>query len=321
MIRKIKSYISRSKTIAILCHIHSDGDALCSSFALADILSAKGKEVVCILEEEPGEKYDFLNGKYVVFSDSLVKEFDMCIAVDCGDISRLGKRVEIFNKAKVTLNIDHHKTNNDFAMFNVVKPEYCAAAEVLAEFFEKIRFKLSDNAARLLYAGIMSDSGSLKYSNVRAETHVWVSKLLRYDFDHAEVNRLLFDSQTMGLVRLTGHIMNNVECFENGLISFISSDDSMLEEYGVEESEANALINIPRKIKGAQIAIELKMRSGLVRASLRSNGRCDVNRVAALFGGGGHEKAAGVTFNGKTMDEAKELLIKAATDELKRCGL
>lgn len=321
MIRKIKSHISRSKTIAILCHINSDGDALCSSFALADILTAKGKDVVCILEEEPGEKYDFLNGKYVVFSGSVPKEYDMCIAVDCGDISRLGKRVEIFNNAKVTLNIDHHKTNNNFAMFNVVKPDYCAAAEVLAEFFKKICFKLSDNAARLLYAGIMSDSGCLKFSNVRPETHIWVSRLLHYKFDHAEVNRLLFDSQSMELVRLTGYIMSNVECFENGLISLISSDDSMLREYGVEASDANTLINIPRKIKGSQIAIELKSRNGLVRASLRSNGICDVNRIAGLFGGGGHVKAAGITFSGETMEEAKALLLKAAADELKRCGL
>lgn len=321
MINKIKYYIDQSKSIAVLCHINSDGDALCSSYALADILSAMGKEVVCILEEEPGSKYDFLGGKYVVFSESDIKEYDLCIAVDCGDITRLGKRIEIFNRAKVTVNIDHHKTNDDFAMLNVVKPSYCAAAEVLAELFEQMDYKLSDNAARLLYIGIMSDSGCLKFSSVTPETHTCVSKLLRFDFDHAKENHLLFDSQSLGLIQLTGYVMCNVESFENGLISFVSSDSALLEKFGVEESEANVLINIPRKVKGAEIAIELKERGGAVRASLRSNGKADVNRVAGLFGGGGHEKAAGITFSGVSMSEAKELLLKAAKEELERSVL
>ncbi len=321
MIEKIKSYINQTKSVAVLCHINSDGDALCSSFALADVLTAMGKEVVCILEEEPGTKYDFLGGDYIVFSEKDIKEYDLCIAVDCGDVTRLGRRIEIFNKAKVTFNIDHHKTNNDFAMINIVKPTYCAAAEVLSELFEQIGIKLSDNAARLLYIGIMSDSGCLKFASVTSETHICISKLLKFNFDHAEANHLLFDSQTMGLVQLSGHVMCNVECFENGLISFIQSDDALLKKYGVEESEANVLINIPRKIKGAEIAIELKERGGVVRASLRSNGKADVNRVAGLFGGGGHEKAAGITFEGRTMEEAKALLINAAKDELNRSVL
>lgn len=321
MIEKIKSYIEQSKSIALLCHINSDGDALCSSYALADVFSAMGKDAVCILEEDPGRKYDFLGGEYIVFTESDIKEYDICIAVDCGDISRLGKRIDIFNKAKVTINIDHHKTNNDYAMFNVVKPDYCAAAEVIAELLEQLEFKLTDNAARLLYTGIMSDSGCLKFSSVTPETHICISKLLRFNFDHAEANHLLFDSQSLALIQLTGYVMQNIECFENGLISFISSDSALLEKFGVEESEANILINIPRKVKGSEIAIELKERGSIVRASLRSNGKADVNRVASLFGGGGHVKAAGVTFSDMSMSEAKEVLIKAAKDELKRSVL
>ncbi len=321
MIKEIKSHIDRSTSVAVLCHINSDGDALSSSYALADVLSAMGKEVVCILEEEPGEKYNFLGGEYCVYTGGEVKEYDLCIAVDCGDAARLGKRIEIFNKAKCTLNIDHHKTNDSFGMLNVVKPTYCAAAEVLTELFEDMGITLSDNAARLLYAGIMSDSGCLKFSSTSSRTHILVAKLLEHNFDHAEVTRLLFDSYSMELTRLTGYVMSQIECYENGLITLISTDDALLKKYGVDETDANILINIPRRIKGSEIAIELKERGGVVRVSLRSNGRADVNRVAGLFGGGGHEKAAGATFDGKTLDEAKEFLLEAAVAELKRSVL
>jgi hypothetical protein len=151
MIKKIKKCLKKSKTAAILCHVNADGDALCSSFAIADVLSAMGKEVTCILEEKPGGKYDFLGGEYVVYDHNIPEPFDVCIAVDCGSDDRLGKRLEIFKNARCTINIDHHKSNNFFGQLNVVKPTYCAAAEVIAELFEKMKIRLSDNAARLLY--------------------------------------------------------------------------------------------------------------------------------------------------------------------------
>lgn len=318
MIKKIMSAIDEYKSIAILTHVNADGDALCASFALADVLSARGKDVTCVLEEKPGSKYDFLGGEFVVYDDIIKTKYDVCIVVDCGSMERMGKRIDIFNAAKCTINIDHHKTNDGYATLNVVKPTYCAACEVIAEMFGELNLRLSDIAARLLYAGIMSDSGCLKFSSTTSSTHRIVADLLEYDFDHSEVARLLYDSNSMELTRLTGFVMNNVECFENGAITLISTDSDLLDQYGVEESDANALINIPRSIKGAEIAIEIKERGGVVRVSFRSNGKADVNRVAEEFGGGGHIRAAGATLHGMSIETAKTAVIAAATKELKR---
>lgn len=321
MINKIKQIINSSKTVAVLCHVNADGDALCSSYSMAEVLSQMGKDVVCILEENPGNKYSFLEGEYLIFDKSQEYMFDLAVAVDCGDDSRLGERTCIFNNAKHTINIDHHKTNNNFADVNIVKPNYCAAAEVLAELFLQMDIKLSDNIARLLYIGIMSDSGCLKYSSTSPSTLRTVADLMEYDFDHAEMIRLLFDNKSMELTRLTGHVMDKVECFYNGKIAIICTDTKLLKRYNVEHSDAADLINIPRSISGCEIAVEVKERDGIVRVSLRSNGIAEVDKIAGKFGGGGHLRAAGATMTNMTLDDAKKAILDASIEELKRCGI
>ena len=316
MVKKIKEYIKSGENIAVLCHVNADGDALCSSFALKDILSTQGKNVCCILEEIPGSKYKFLGGEYSVYKPGDKTDYDLCIAVDCGSIDRLGSRIEIFNGSRNTINIDHHKSNNNFAELNVVKDKYSAAAEVIAELMDILGFEISDKAAMYLYGGIMSDSGCLKFSSTSPGTLRIAAKLMEHDFDHAYVNRMLFDNNSMEFTRLKGYVMNNIESYEEGKITLISTSSALLSEYGVDERDADALINIPRSIEGAEIAIEIKERGGQIRASLRSNGNAQVDRIAAAFGGGGHIRAAGVTFKDMTFEEAKKALLDAAKTEL-----
>ena len=321
MEKSIKKLFKKCVNVAILCHINADGDALSSSFALYEYLRLAGKNVVCYLEEIPNKKYNFLLADYKLISDYNNETYDLCIVLDCASIDRLGSRIKIFNNSLNTLNIDHHKTNNLYAKFNLVKSTYSAAAEVLAELFENINAKINDKTAMLLYAGIMSDSGCLKFSSTTSSTHIIVSKLLKYDFDHSEVTRLLFDSNSISITKLKGYLMNNIQSFENGLITLISNDSKLLKEYGVEENEADTLINIPRSIIGSQIAIEIKERSGKIRASLRSNGMAEVDRIAAVFGGGGHIRAAGVTLDVESLEKAKEVLLEESVKELRRIGL
>ncbi|MBP3361131.1 MAG: bifunctional oligoribonuclease/PAP phosphatase NrnA [Clostridia bacterium] len=318
MEKKIKEIIEKAKSVVVLCHFNSDCDALGSAYAVTELLKNLGKKAVCCLEEEPERRLRFLGEDYVVYSGKAEYECDLCIAVDCGSIDRLGSRAEIFRSAKVTINIDHHKTNTYFADVNYVAGDLSATAELLAVIFSECGYDITDRIAMLLYAGIMSDSGCFKYPSATPDTLRVVACLMEYDFDHAEVARLLFDSQPMELVKFKGHIMNNVQSIDGGRISLIETDSRMLKKYGVSESDAGDLINIPRQIEGVEIAIEVKERSGCVRLSLRSNGKAEVDRIAGKFGGGGHLRAAGATMTGMTPEEAREAVLEAAREELKR---
>jgi len=319
MIDSIKKYISEADSIAVLCHINSDGDAVGSALGLTELLVKLGKKADCIMEEVPESRLAFLGDNYIIYNGEN-KEYDLCIAVDTASKERLGKRERIFDSADRTIVIDHHKTNPGYGDINCIKGDYSAAAEVIAELAELCGYELNDRIAMLLYSGIMSDSGCLRYSSVKPDTVRRVAGLMEYSFDHAEVSRLLFDSFPLGIIKLRGAVMNNIESYCEGKISLIVTDSEMIKSYGVSDTDAGNLVDIPRMVEKTEIGIEIKERNGIIRGSLRSNGDAEVDRIAAVFGGGGHMRAAGVTMNNMTLEEAKQALLTEAEKELCRIG-
>ncbi len=320
MSEKIKEMIEEAESIAVLCHINADGDALGSAYGLKEVLLQMGKSAECFLEERPNRRIAFLAENAKVYGGEKC-EFDLCIAVDTATKERLGARSIIFDSAKKTVCIDHHKSNPLYADVNLVKGSYCAAAEVIYEYLKDNGFEINEKAARLFYCGIMSDSGCLKYSSVTPSTVRCVADLMEYGFDHSELTRKLFDSYAPELIKLEGAVMNSIESYAAGKISLVETTSSLLKKYGVEDEDADNLVNIPRKSADAEIAIEVKERGGRIRASLRSNGAAEVDRIAEAFGGGGHIKAAGITFSDMTLKEAKEAVIREAEKELLRIGI
>lgn len=316
MINKIENEIKKSNSIAVMAHINEDGDALGSVFALCRVLENMGKDAHAYLDAEPEMRLGFLDGKYELLNSDEVLEFDLCIALDSGDLKRLGDRIAIFEKAKKTICIDHHGTNIGYADINVIVPDASSTAEVLFEIIKECGFLIDDYAAKCLYTGIASDSGCFKYSNTSPKTMRIAADLLEYNFDHAEILRLLFDTETLNNIKLKGYIMNNIESYGYGKIQLIWTDEEVLARFGVDENNAADLVNIPRSVKDCEIAVELKKRKGKIRLSLRAN-RVDVSEIAKHFGGGGHKLAAGAEIQADTIDEAKSLVV---TECLRKLG-
>ena len=316
MIEKIKKEIEKSNSIAVMAHINEDGDALGSVFALCRVLENMSKDVHAYLDAEPEMRLGFLDGKYELLNPDEILEFDLCIALDSGDLKRLGERIAIFEKAKKTICIDHHGTNVGYADINVIVPDASSTAEVLFEIIKECGFLIDDYSAKCLYTGIASDSGCFKYSNTSPKTMRIAADLLEYDFDHAEVLRLLFDTESLNNITLKGYIMNNIESYGNGKIQLIWTDEEILSKFGVDENNAADLVNIPRSVKDCEIAVELKKRKGKIKLSLRAN-RVDVSEIAKHFDGGGHKLAAGAEVDAETIDEAKKLVI---TECLRKLG-
>ena len=308
--------IEKSENIAIMAHINEDGDALGSVFALCRVLENMGKRAVCFLEEEPEKRLGFLNGKYEIYKGEEIPPFDLCFALDCADKSRLGNlRVNIFDNAKNTVCIDHHITNNGYADINIIKPEATSTGEVLFEVLTECGFSLDSYSAMCLYTAIASDSGCFKYSSTTPKTLRIAADLLEFGFDHAEVLRLLFDTEEIGNIRLKGYVMNNIESFCDGKIQMVVTDEEILDRFSVSEKDATDLVNIPRMVSGCEIAAELKKRKGKIRLSLRSH-HIDISDVAKSLGGGGHKFAAGAEVEAETMENAKKIVLDALIKKL-----
>ncbi|NTV90814.1 MAG: bifunctional oligoribonuclease/PAP phosphatase NrnA, partial [Clostridiales bacterium] len=122
ILNQIASALEKADSIAVLPHISADGDAIGSSLALAMALSKSGRKIRVFLDEEIPQIYSFLPGRELasVYINSIPERFDTVVVLDSGDTGRLGRRIEIFNDARITVNIDHHTTNSEFAFHNFV---------------------------------------------------------------------------------------------------------------------------------------------------------------------------------------------------------
>lgn len=315
MIEAVGKKIKESTNIAVMAHINEDGDALGSVFALCRVLKNMNKQAICFLDKEPEKRLDFLDGEYKLYNGE-GNVFDLCIVLDCADVERIGEaRMELFENAKSKICIDHHATNKGYADINIIEPKKSSAAEVLFGVLKRCGFLIDDYAAKCLYTGIASDSGGFKYSNTSSETMRIAAELMEYKFDHAEILRLLFDTESIENIKLKGYVMNNIESFEDGKIQLVSTDEEILSSFGVNENDVSDLVNIPRTVKGCEIAVELKKRNGRIRLSLRSN-RINVSEIAQKFGGGGHKLAAGAEICADTMENAKKMVIKECVRKL-----
>ena len=137
------------------------------------------------------------------------------------------------------------------------------------------------------------------------------ANLLEYDFDHAEVARLLFDSESLAAAKLKAEITENIKEYADGKIKAVITDEKIGAKYGMGKEDIPNLVDIPRRIEGTEIAVCIKRTNNGFRLNLRSNGKADVAEVAMKFGGGGHIKAAGATLDFDSTDKAERAVIDA----------
>ncbi|HOJ11988.1 MAG TPA: bifunctional oligoribonuclease/PAP phosphatase NrnA [Clostridiales bacterium] len=315
---EIIDVISISRSISVLPHISADGDALGSGLALALALSRTNKNVAVYLEENIPRLYSFLPGQEMVevFPES-VEIPDTAIAIDTGDIERLGKRIELFKKANNRINIDHHYTNTKFADLNYVCVNSSAVGEIIYQIINMMGFSLDKDISTCLYVAITTVTGGFRYENTTYKTHLIASDLLKSGINIQEISSKVFDSISKEKVKLTGAAISSLELLEDERIAFITVTERMMEETGALEEECEGIINLGRNIYGVEIAALFREKQGEVKVSFRSNSDVDVSTIANRYSGGGHKKAAGCTIKG-TLHEVKKKILNDMSDILKR---
>lgn len=314
--KEIIKKINDAKSFAVLGHVNADPDSIGSCFAFAHMMRLSGKEAVVYLSEIIEDRLTFMGDDYVVYEDENPPHHDLCVCLDCGDIDRLGLRKDIFEAADSTVSVDHHRTNTYFADLNYVDGEAPAAAELLCRLFREMNMKLDSEAAKQLYTAISSDTGCFKFSSVTPQTMREAADLLEYGFDHAEIARQLFDSDSPEEIRFKAEAVLKLKRYFDGKLTLVVIDDDMVRHSGLSESRLPNIVEIPRRVQGTEIAVSLKDQNGDIRVNLRSNGNADVSAIALRFGGGGHIKAAGCTIKDTRLEEAEKLIIDVCKEVL-----
>lgn len=317
--------ICESKKLLILFHVHPDGDAAGSAFALRAFVESRGGEAFCVCADELPERLQFIamGMQESVLCDAIPEGFkpDLTVSVDTASPSQLGALYDIY-KDKIDLMIDHHGKGTVYA-------DYCidhtasACGEVLHRILEtaarKLGCELDDRVSRLIYTAISSDTGCFRYSNVTPYAHNLAAKLIESGVDGADINHKLFGIKSLKQMQVehAGFERMNLHC--GGRIAIITFPYDLKKQYGAEDEDLETLIDVARCIKGVEVAAVIKQptQENRFRVSMRSSCDFDVSEICALYGGGGHVRAAGCTISADSILSAEMTVVVAVEQRMK----
>ncbi len=303
----IKNVISTATDILIIAHIQPDGDTLGACFALKDVLVRYGKTAdVCCENPIPHRYAGIFDGQPLLRPQDIACARSLAIAVDCADKSRLGKAARLFEQTSTTVNIDHHITNDGFAMINYVA-EASSAGEIVYELAEVLGVPMTSDAAKFLYTAISTDTGNFTYSNTNRKALHYVAELVEL-FGLCDVADVLFRQRSLILTQLIGRALSRLEVYADGKIACVTLLLSDMDEFGATGADCENIVDFAREIEQTQVAVFFRELDHGVKISFRSKGDNDVCSLAAQYGGGGHVNASGACASG-SLDEVKKDVI------------
>ena len=299
-IKEIARILKQAKSVAIFSHVRPDGDAYGSSMALSRALTALGiQNCVCIDSDVPSN---------LAFVDGLCEickkppfEAELYIAVDCADESRLGELAYLFRaagKKYPTINVDHHVSNPRYAKHNYVR-ECAANCLNIYTLITDMGVAMDKEMAEYLLMGILTDSGNFSHDDVREETLATAAKLVAAGADICRYNYQLFKRQPRERAALYADVMGKIRYYFEGRFAVIVISAEQMKKHNANYGMTEGFVDFPLNVDGVEVAAALlEMRKGQYKISLRSKSYADVNKVAAVYGGGGHVRASGCMLHG-----------------------
>ena len=320
--KEIVNEIKLSKSIILTSHINPDGDALGSIlafyFMIDDFCKKNNMEkMIKIVVDDKLPKYmrhfedTELIWSYEKFGEEFKhnfqndEKFDLFISLDCANEERYGKAIEIKKLSKKSINIDHHISNTEHADFNYVE-DICSTGELLYQFLEIFEIELREKIAKYMYLGIINDTGNFRHDNVTEHTFFVCSKLIGAGVNNHKIANIIFEvsEKKVGFI---GELYKNKKINERyKFISYYLTQEKM-KELSIEKDDTDGAAEMLLKIEGMELSLFVREDvDGSLKGSFRANDKYNVNKIASIFGGGGHIKAAGF----KTRLSFEEILEK-----------
>ena len=306
-LNELKLLLQNKKNIVITIHRGPDADALGSALALSDVLKQLNHNVTVV---SPNDYASFLywmkgNNEVVVFTEQTEKAIeitnnaDLIFLLDFNDLSRIGEYTEtVKNSFSTKIMIDHHQEPNmNDADLVFSDTSSCSTAQLLFEILDGLSFKsmINKDVAECIYAGIMTDTGSFKYSSTTSKTHKVISELIDAGAENSKVHDLIYDNYSEDRTKLLGYCLNDkLQIFPKLNSAIISLTEEELDRFNFKKGDTEGVVNYALAIKGIIFAVFIAEKEGKVKLSLRSKGDFKVNEIAKkYFSGGGHMNASG----------------------------
>jgi bifunctional oligoribonuclease and PAP phosphatase NrnA len=299
--KKIWKAIEQHEKIIIHRHVRPDPDAVGAQAGLKEMIHAAYPHKKIFLAGETEPSLLFLaamdNVKKEDYEDALV------IVCDTANTARIDG--EGAQTGKLLIKIDHHPEVDQFGDIQWVETEASSTCEMISRFAELSEVPLPKEAARLLYAGIVADTGRFRFPNTSTETFISAGSLIAHGFDRSELYNKL-DETSLELLRLQGHVLSNVEVSDSGA-AHVTLTKETLEKFSVTPKEASAIVNCFSNLKGLKAWVFFVEEEDIIRVRMRSK-KPEIHKLAEDHKGGGHPMASGA--QAESWKETEEIFAK-----------
>ncbi|MGH7500303.1 MAG: DHH family phosphoesterase [Longimicrobiales bacterium] len=320
---RVLEAIGEAKKIALTTHVNADGDGSGCEAALAAWLSRAGKRIVITnptpfppLYRHLIEDQEQIVEPGTARTHAAWQDADLLLVLDTSEKSRIGRIAPALENRTVAV-IDHHLPSEEPITGLVAQDERaCATGELVFDLLNLAGLERPWPAlvARGVYTAILTDTGSFRYSNTTARAHWIAADLITQGVDPEAVYRAVYASVPLRRLRLMERALARLEVDPHFPITWITLDRAAMEETGTASDDLDGIVEQARSVEGTEVAILFRETAdGSTKISFRSSGKANVNRVARLFGGGGHRKASGALVGGR-LDE----IVPKVLDEMRR---
>jgi phosphoesterase RecJ-like protein len=302
--------VEKASNVLIITHIDPDGDAIGSLTAMGQFLKERDKFVTMACEDNVPQRFAFLPLASEVRRSPLPNvNYDLVMALDCGDQLRMGKVFTALPSPTPTLvNIDHHVTNTYFGDFNLIDPQASATVEILHYLFKEWEETITPGIAMSLLTGLVTDTLGFRTSNTTARSLRAAAELMDAGGDLFSITMAALILRPLATLQLWQVGLNRMQ-FDDGLLWTTISRQAA--QAVSDNTNSTGLSNLLADVEEVAIGVVLtEMNDGSVRVSIRSREPYDVSEVAVQFGGGGHPQAAGCTLS-VPLVEAETLIVQA----------
>lgn len=304
--------VKNSKNILIISHVNPDGDTLGSmcGLRLAIQKQYKKKAEMLILSKLP-KIYEFLpsvlEAKTLDMFDKS-REYDLVISVDVASMDRLIDSQVLFEKAKYSINIDHHRTNNEFGNLAIVEPKASSSGEVLYKILKKLDWAIDLEIANCIYTAILTDTGGFRFENTNENVFRIAAELTAMGVSPKELYRKCYESKTKAISLFQGYCISKAVFLKDDKIAYTTIYKRDMEKFSVGDDSTDGIAEALRSIISTDVCFVIKeVDSKICKISMRSK-VTDIAEVCSKFGGGGHKYAAGCTIKTSCEEAIKKIL-------------
>ena len=313
---KVIKAIKRHSKFLITSHINLEGDALGSELALASLLRKMGKQAYIVNAHSVPSNYSFLPGTERIYHKLNRHAFQVAFIIDCPNKERIGSILNLIDDDKLIVNIDHHVGNQNFGKINWIDLKASSTGEMIFRLFELAHTKLNRKDALNIYTAILTDTGSFRHCNTTS-TALWIaSDLLKFGIEPAKTYARIYENNFAQDVILAAKINSRMSFAVNHRIAWVKIGKPIFKSIKGRHEVLDKVLDFAKSISTVKIVIILcQQDKHFVKLSLRSKSPIDVQKIAQVYGGGGHKRASGCTIKA-SLKEAEQKILKQAKKAL-----